>query len=138
MSEEKKPFTIKDRRHFTADGQPRDEAGTEPAEGAASEPAREERPGPAPAAEAPRPEVPPAVDFSGFLLSMAAQAGFALTGEGGEGAPDLAEARHFIALFEMLRDKTEGRRTPQEDEILQRILYELRMAYLARAQSGGA
>lgn len=138
MSEEKKSFTIKDRRHFTADGQPRDEAATEPVEATPAEPARDEPSGPAPAAEEPRAGGPPAVDFAGFLLSIAAQASFALTGEGGEGTPDLAAARHFIALFEMLRDKTEGRRTPQEDEILQRILYELRMAYLARAQSGGA
>jgi len=138
MSEEKKSFTVKDRRHFTVDGLPREEAAAEPVEATPSEPGRVEPLRAAPPAEDPRPGSPPAVDFASFLLSMAAQASLTLTGEGGSGTPDLAGARHFIALFEMLRDKTEGRRTPQEDEILQRILYELRMAYLARAQSGGA
>jgi hypothetical protein len=38
----------------------------------------------------------------------------------------------------MLKGKTEGRRTPQEDQILEGLLYELRMGYLARAGVGGA
>ena len=37
-------------------------------------------------------------------------------------------------LLEILERKTEGRRTPEEDQILAGLLYELRMAYLARAR----
>jgi hypothetical protein len=43
-----------------------------------------------------------------------------------------------IGLLEVLRDKTEGRRTPEEDGLLDSILYELRMAYVARTRAGGA
>jgi hypothetical protein len=31
--------------------------------------------------------------------------------------------------------KTDGRRTPEEDQLLEGLLYELRMAYVARARS---
>ena len=49
----------------------------------------------------------------------------------------LAEARSLIGILEMLRDKTEGRRTPREEEVLEGLLYELRMAYVARAREAG-
>lgn len=69
------------------------------------------------------------VDFVGFLVSLAAQASLALHGE----KPGLRSARSIIAMLEMLQDKTEGRRTPEESRLLDQILYELRMAYVARA-----
>jgi len=138
MSEEKKSFTVRDRRHFTAEGLAREEAPPEPVAATRPSPGVGHGPREAPAAKDRSPGLEPAADFAGFLLSMAAQASLALGAEEGGGAPDLSEARHFIALFEMLRDKTEGRRTPEEDRILQGILYELRMAYLARARSVGA
>ena len=42
------------------------------------------------------------------------------------------------AILEMLSDKTEGRRTPQEDEVLKGLLYELRMAYVEKSRAGGS
>jgi hypothetical protein len=138
MSEEKKAFTIKDRRHFTAEGLAREEApeveGPPPAA-----PQVDPVPRSAPAvSRGPGAEGPPHADFAGFLLSLAAQASLTFTGQGESREPDLSEARHFISLFEMLKDKTEGRRTPEEDQILQGILYELRLAFVARARPGGA
>jgi hypothetical protein len=38
----------------------------------------------------------------------------------------------------MLREKTEGRRTPDEDQVLEGILYELRMGYVKKAGVSGA
>jgi len=132
MTEEKKPFNVTDRRLFTTDGQRRAQAEPEP-------PAREvSRSGPTTIAGEPAEGSPtgrlPAVDFAGFLLNLGAQAGVFL---GGGGEPtDLGGARDVISVLEMLRDKTQGRRTPQEEEILDGLLYELRMAYLQKA--GGA
>ncbi len=60
---------------------------------------------------------------------------------GAEGAPPreaLQDARALISILEMLKDKTEGRRTPDEDRILEGVLYELRLGYLARAGVSGA
>jgi hypothetical protein len=50
----------------------------------------------------------------------------------------LEDARALISILEMLKDKTEGRRTPDEDRILDGVLYELRLGYLARAGVSGA
>lgn len=44
---------------------------------------------------------------------------------------DLAGARHFIDTLEMLEQKTAGNRTPQESQMLERILHELRMVYVS-------
>jgi hypothetical protein len=128
MSDDKKGFTVKDRRHFTADGEAR--------EGASGE-ASPVVPETAPAASSPLPrggaaEAPDAIDFSSFLLSLAAQAGELLSAaephaSGGEA---LAAARQIISVLEMLHGKTEGRRTPEESRLLESLLYELRMAYV--------
>jgi len=135
MSEEKKSFTVKDRRHFTAEGLAREESAETEAVPPAVPLDPPLRPVPAPVDAATGHGS--TADFAGFLLSLAAQASLTLTGEEGSPEPDLAGARHFISLFEMLKDKTEGRRTPEEDQILQGILYELRLAFVARARSGG-
>jgi hypothetical protein len=47
---------------------------------------------------------------------------------------DLAGARGLIGLLEVLERKTKGNRTPEEEQVLTGVLYELRMAYLARAR----
>jgi hypothetical protein len=135
MSQEQKPFAVNDRRHFTADGQARESAP------APSPPA------PSPASPAESPSAPLAgaagpADFAQFIMSLGAQAGFLLSGQGGaEGAPPreaLQDARALISILEMLKDKTEGRRTPEEDRMLDGVLYELRLGYLARAGVSGA
>jgi Domain of unknown function (DUF1844) len=144
MSDEKKSFTVNDRRHFTAEGEARgedtspDEAKASSAPAATAEPQapRADRSGP------PREEggQRPALDFAGLLLSLGAQASLLLgmAGEEDEAPPDLQGAQAIIALLETLREKTEGRRTDDEERVLQAILYELRMAYVSRARAGGA
>ncbi len=131
MSEDTKPFTVKDRRHFNAAGEARDEA-------AAPEPVSE------PAA-APQPQqghqVPPSgapheypADFAGLLISLGAQAASFLSTE----PPELVGARALIHLIEVLEDKSAGRRTPEEDRLLERLLFELRMGFVARRRSSEA
>jgi hypothetical protein len=118
--------------------------------GAADGQSREAEPDePAPEAAAPtvegseaaprRPQAGEPVDFGQFLLSLGAQAGLLLSREAGaeerEGA--LEGARSIISILEMLKDKTEGRRTDEEERVLDGLLYELRMAYVAAAREGG-
>jgi hypothetical protein len=130
--EEKRPFAVTDRRHFTPEGETRPDApevraDDEPVERDASPPSE------------PQAAVEP--DLVGLLLSLAAQAS-ALLGMGGgedgaeDAAPpvDLAGARGMIGLLEVLERKTQGNRTAEEEQVLRGILYELRMAYLARAR----
>jgi hypothetical protein len=128
---EKGGFTVTDKRHFTTEGQARDDE-------AASAP-RDEGRAPGRAEE----EAPGRVELSGFLLGLAGQASLLLRAEGGAErgdlpAPDPAAARQIIAILEMLQDKTEGRRTEEESKLLDAILFELRMAYVARTKGGGA
>lgn len=44
--------------------------------------------------------------------------------------PDLATAKHFIDLLEVLQKKTEGNVTDQEKTTLDAVLYEMRMRYV--------
>jgi hypothetical protein len=157
MSETEKPFTVNDRRHFTADGRPREEAAPEvsgespgekapPPPGPNSAAASKERqsvqtPEPSPGKTGGASAVGPA-DFSQFLLSLGAQASILLSGQGLPEDADPKEAlegaRSIVSILEMLRDKTAGRRTRQEDEVLEGLLFELRMAYVNRSRAGGS
>lgn len=140
MTEEPKSFTVKDRRHFTPDGRSREPDEPEaPKEPTGARPKAAEAPGLAAGATAVSAGVAGPVDFGQFLVSLGAQAGMLLGGpvEGLGPKEALEEARSVIGVLEMLKDKTEGRRTPQEDEVMDGLLYELRMAYVARAREAG-
>jgi hypothetical protein len=133
MSQTEKSFTVSDRRHFTPDGRPRDDADEGPGHQGPADPAT-------PGASAPRLPGAPA-DFSQFLATLAAQAGMLLSGEGLPEGADRGEAlegaRSVIAILDMLKEKTEGRRTSAEEKLLDEILFQLRMAYVERARAGG-
>ena len=129
MTEEKKPFTVSDRRHFTAEGEKRPQSPEETppppppekkaTEQRASDSLASERPGgererarggSAPDHVPPRvdersDEAPP-MDFIGLLVSLATQAGYLMSPEPDSGAPpDLAGARSIIGLLEILKQK---------------------------------
>jgi hypothetical protein len=166
MSEDKKPFTVSDRRHFTSEGEVRkSDADESPAAHPAPETDTTAPPPSPPAAASPRPPGPgpapvptpagteaaggPAgpfeeagggrypADLLGLLISLGAQASMLMMG-GPEGEPpDLEAAHSLIELLADLKEKTEGRRTPQEDQLIQGLLYELRMAYVQATKAGG-
>jgi Domain of unknown function (DUF1844) len=171
MSEDKKPFTVSDRRHFTPEGEvrksdaeetaprpptPAGEAASVAVPGPAAAPVPDvagpvETPAPsvivdpsseaaAPAEDTDDPDGPAGgfpSDFLGLLISLGAQASMLLMG-GPEGErPDLESSRSLIELLGSLKDKTEGRRTPQEDQLLDGLLYELRMAYVQVTKAAG-
>lgn len=156
MSERDKSFTVSDRRHFTRDGRPREEEAAVSEEVRSAAGVTPESPPqtgsvpPAtpsestPPAEPSAPSASPgeAVTFSGFLLSLAAQAGALLSGEGLPEGLDRGEAvesaRSIVSVLEMLKDKTEGRRTEEEEALLGELLFQLRMAYVERKRAGGA
>ncbi len=74
------------------------------------------------------------VDFSTFILSLASSAMLHLgrmpdpTGESIR--PDLGLARQSIDLLAMLHDKTQGNLSPEEGSLLDRLLHDLRVAYV--------
>lgn len=73
-------------------------------------------------------------DFSTFLLSMASAVmvhlGRVPDPSGGAPAVNLELARHSIDLLSMLEEKTRGNLTPEEAQLLQRLLHDTRMAWV--------
>ena len=118
---------VTDRRHFTAEGERRDDAQTGPDKDASAPPPTVETP---PKRSVGEGRANPAIAFASFLLSLGAQAASLLDGE----EKDLEGARHMIGILEMLKEKTEGRRTTDESKILDGILYDLRLAFVNTAK----
>ncbi len=54
----------------------------------------------------------------------------------GEPHADLEQARYLIDILGMLQEKTHGNLTAEESVLLEDLLYELRMKYVA--QTGGS
>lgn len=46
----------------------------------------------------------------------------------------LDEAKHFIDLLEMLDQKTAGNRSPEESQLLEDLLHELRLGFVAASK----
>jgi hypothetical protein len=149
MSSEQKPsrFTVTDRRSFAGASEPTPPA-PEP-----TPPAPE--PPPATAAETPSPGPPaaatatadpakslPPVDFTTFVLSLGSSALMHL-GEvehpqsAGKPRRDLPLAKHTIDLLSMVQAKTKGNLSSQEDKLLESLLFDLRLRYVAAAKPSG-
>ena len=87
-------------------------------------------------------EEPEGVDFMMLINAMAQQAVFFL-GEApptGAGEPEvnLEQARLQIDLLDVLRIKCRGNMTSEEEELLDRLLYRLRMLFVARSGGQGS
>ena len=146
---ESKPIRVVDRRMFTPEGELR--PGFEPEETVA-EPAR-----PAPAPAPPSPAVPaasaptaedaaapptdgepeaagePRTEFARIVSSLATTAYSALgllSDPAGPRHRDLAIARQMIDWLAVLEQKTRGNLSFEESDLLSRVLYELRLAYV--------
>jgi hypothetical protein len=121
-----------------------------PAQPAAAGPAptpRQAEPKAAPSASQPEPETAhpghdPLDDPASFLsliMSLASNAAASLgmmphpvTGESGV---DLKTAKHWIDVLGMLEQKTHGNLDPQEDQVLESLLADLRMQYVSLTSS---
>ena len=90
----------------------------------------------------PDPEGLPRIDFTTFVLSLATSGmvhmGLAELPESEKVEANLALARQTIDTLEMLQAKTQGNLEKEEAQLLQSILYELRMGFVkAKAQQSG-
>lgn len=133
MSDDSKPFTVTDRRHFTHEGEVRPaEDESAPVDAETASVGSEDSGGPTSQPSSPRVGIE-SISFSEFLVSLGAQgASLMMETEAGSAEDRAAGVRHFIALLEMLSDKTEGRRSPEEEKLISQLLFELRTGYLAR------
>jgi hypothetical protein len=85
---------------------------------------------PAPDAAGPLP--PPSLIVLASSLYLQGMVSLGLLPSPGSDTPEvhLDHATHGIDTLQMLRDKTEGNRTPDETTELDRMLHELRLAYV--------
>ena len=86
-----------------------------------------------PPAESPPVELPPAsLTYLASSLYFQASMFLGLMPHPGSGKveKDLAVAKHSIDMLDVLQQKTEGNRTPDESEELEAMLHQLRMAYV--------
>ena len=144
QGEERGRQTLKvtDRRHFTADGERRSELLDEPEEAVGtrvrSEPPAKEAAVPASPAGFERRSLdePEGVDFT-MLINAMAQPALLFLGEiphPGTGKPTFnpEQARLQIDMLDLLRVKCRGNLSGEEEGLLERVLYQLRMLYVAR------
>jgi hypothetical protein len=89
------------------------------------------------------PQALPDIDFATFLLSLGSSAlvhlGEAPDLEGDTQEPDLALAKQTIDLLAMLADKTRGNLDDAEAQLLEGLLYDLRIRFVdvQKAQQKG-
>ena len=131
--EESTGFKVVDRRLFSEDGKMREEereSAKAPTPAAAPSSART---APAPREEAEVPEGG-AGGFKNVVQFLGTTALFQLglmQGPSGEAIPtDLVSAHHTIDMLEVLANKTRGNLTPEESQLLEDVLYELRMSFV--------
>jgi len=119
-----KGFVVKDRR-FSANKE---------AEGESKIDEKGEREG-VKKEETPRQEIPlPEINFVNFIFSLSTSALIQL-GEiqdplTQQQVKDLPLAKQTIDLIGMLKEKTKGNLTPDEEKLIETVLYDLRMRYV--------
>lgn len=119
-------FQVRDRRHRGDDTPPAAEARSEP---------------PAAAAEPSPAGAPPSGERSlvGLFVMLASFAAAALEGVPDPGTgrveQDPQQAAEIVDLLMLLREKTEGRRSPEESQTLDALIYDLQVRYV-RATTG--
>ena len=163
MSEEQTSYKVTDRRLFNPDGSPREvppeekpspaappavEASPEPPstpkseEPEASQPADVESEVAATAEEFDDTALPGAEDpasFASFMMSIASNAASSLGmmehPVTGKREVDLELGKHWIDILGMLQKKTRGNLLPQEQQILEGLLADLRMQFVSLSNS---
>jgi hypothetical protein len=81
------------------------------------------------------------LSFTAFVISLASSAGIHFGDlpdpESGERVePNLAGAQQMIDILALLEEKTRGNLTAEERQVLEQVLYELRMRFV-EVQAGG-
>jgi hypothetical protein len=143
---ETKGFKVTDRRKFTSEGEPRSEsdAASRPEPPQEEKPTKQEAKPRADTAEKKEPdssganvEPPPEVQLVDLIHMLATNA-LVMLGDSqdpgsGERAENLQGAQVMIAFLILLQEKTKGNLDKEEEKILDDMLYDLRMRFLAKA-----
>jgi len=133
--QEEPGFRVTDKRLFREDAEQQKTApSTEAPEESKSDNSKKAE------SEAPVQEAPPGtgakIDFPSYILSYYTR-GLVLLGEvpnpyTNKKEEDTEAARHTIDILAMLEEKTKGNLSKEEEQLLESVLYELRMKFMAK------
>ncbi|MBW1702237.1 MAG: DUF1844 domain-containing protein [Deltaproteobacteria bacterium] len=128
MSEEEKGFVIKDRRALDEKGELKEKDLNEEKKGTKEQAAKE---------EAQKPPLPEA-NFTSLIFSLSSSALFHF-GEipdptTGEKKEDLPIAKHAIDTIAMLKEKTQGNLTEEEQKFIESVLTDLKWRFVKAAK----
>lgn len=88
----------------------------------------------------PQPGPEPPISFGTFVISLASSAVFHLGEaphpETGKAEQNLVLAKQTIDLLGILQEKTRGNLTDEESRLLQSLLYDLRVRFVAASRAG--
>ena len=129
MSEEETSFKFQDRRRFSPDtGEIRKKEEIEIKETPKPEEKTER------ATEAQTATPPPEVNFTGFIIGLSTQAimflGVIPDPHSGKSLKDLPAAKQLIDILGMLKEKTAGNLSKDEEKLFDRVLYDLRNQFV--------
>jgi hypothetical protein len=86
--------------------------------------------------------VPPQADFNFFITSLALQAtiamGFMDNPVTNKKEENLPQAKFLIDTLSLLKEKTKGNLTEEENNLMENVLYELRMQYVGKTKGPSA
>ena len=123
-------FTIKDRRAFDTEGKVKEESKEEAKQEGKKEEAGEREE----SKSSPLPEV----NFSSFILSLSSSIllhlGEIADPQSGVKKKDLALAKQTIDIISLLKEKTTGNLTEEEQNLVEHILYDMRMRFVKASQ----
>lgn len=131
--QEGKGFTVQDRRRFSPEtGEAREDAAE------AQEAANQASPQTTTAQErvegAAQPNALPEIDFSTFVISLSTQVlmhlGEIANPVSGKVEADISVAKQMIDILAMLNEKTRGNLNANEAQLMEGILFDLRMKYV--------
>lgn len=129
-AQEGKGYEVKDKRAFTPEGELKEAAPAAPEPPAPEQPAARATDGGA------TPDDHPPLEFGQFILSLATAALFHLGDAHEEGKepppPNLPLAKETIDIIAMLKDKSKGNLTKQEEALTEGLIFDLRMRYVAK------
>jgi hypothetical protein len=131
MEIEGKGFVVKDKRALDEKGELKEEKEEAAAEVKEEEKKEESK------EEAERPPLPE-VNFNSLIFSLSSSVllhlGEIAEPQSGEKKKDIALAKHTIDIIAMLKEKTQGNLTEEEEKFLESILADLRLRYVKAAE----
>jgi len=132
MAEEEKGFIIKDKRSLDEEGALKEEKNGDVTDSKDQE--TEKRKKEDDARRSPLPEV----NFNSLIFSLSSSAllhiGDIADPQSGEKKKDLPMAKYSIDIIAMLKEKTKGNLTDEEQKFLDNILADLRLRYVKAAK----